>query len=374
MAAPVPMEATRRRAANGYAPAAADEVSREKEGKPAPAHEPRVSISLKPWDPATPYLAAMKKAGPEKAYSVYLAERATYADRPAFYLDCADYLLRLKQRDLGVRVLTSVLELQLEDARLLRVVAHRLQQIGEWDLAVALFEKVLRLRPEEPQSSRDLALALAERADARRAKSPGRRTDIAADYGRALTLLGDVVIRPWDGRFADIETIALMEANRILAVLEREKLPLRANPIDARLRQLLDVDVRIVLTWDTDNTDMDLWVTEPGGEKCFYGYNRTSMGGRISHDFTGGYGPEEYMVHRGVAGAYTVQANFYGSRAASLTGPTTLQATVFTNYGRTNEKREALTLRLTGNREVVDVGSVRFEGAAPVAAPPKVTR
>jgi uncharacterized protein YfaP (DUF2135 family) len=154
-----------------------------------------------------------------------------------------------------------------------------------------------------------------------------------------------------------------MEANRIIAVVEREKLVLpRAIPLDPRLRKLLDVDVRIVLTWDTDNTDMDLWVTEPAGEKCYYGYNRTSMGGRLSHDFTGGYGPEEYMVRHGQTGAYGIQANFFGSRSASLTGPTTLQATVFTHFGRPNEKRQSLTLRLTDQREVVDVGSVRFEG------------
>jgi hypothetical protein len=375
-AAPAPMESAMR--AYGNSAPAQEEAKTDKDvAKPEPERERenRASISLKPWDPDTPYLAAMKKAGPEKAYATYLAERAKYADRPAFYLDCADFLLRLKQRDLGVRVLTSVLELKLEDARLLRVVAHRLQQIGELDLAVALFEKVLRLRPEEPQSPRDLALALSDRADALRARRPQRRGAIAADYSRALALLNDVVTRQWDGRFPDIETIALMEANRILAVAEREKLPLaRTATIDPRLRKPLDVDVRIVLTWDTDNTDMDLWVTEPGGEKCYYGYNRTTMGGRLSHDFTSGYGPEEYMIHRGLAGAYGVQANFYGSRAASLTGPTTLQATVFTNYGRPNEKREALTVRLTDNREVVDVGSIRFEGAAPAATEPAVTK
>jgi hypothetical protein len=46
---------------------------------------------------------------------------------------------------------------------------------------------------------------------------------------------------------------------------------------------------------------------------------------------------------------------------------------VYTNYGRPNEKREALTLRLTDNREVVDVGRVRFEGTTPVDTTPKVT-
>ena len=69
-------------------------------------------------------------------------------------------------------MLTSVAELKLEDARLLRVLAHRLAQVEELDLAIELFDRVRRLRPEEPQSYRDLALALDRRAGAR---APPRR-------------------------------------------------------------------------------------------------------------------------------------------------------------------------------------------------------
>jgi uncharacterized protein YfaP (DUF2135 family) len=41
---------------------------------------------------------------------------------------------------------------------------------------------------------------------------------------------------------------------------------------------------------------MDLWVIEPTGEKCYYSHPSTKIGGRLSKDLTGGYGPEEYMV------------------------------------------------------------------------------
>lgn len=321
----------------------------------------RATIVLRPWDPDTPYLAALARAGRDGAYAVYLAQRETYGASPAFYLDCAEHFLRAGRRELALRVLTSVVELQLDEPRLLRVAAHRLQQLGALDLAVELFEDVLRLRPEEPQSLRDLALALEARADTAR-RAPGGRTRAVADYERAVELLYRLTLGEWDARFPEIEVLALEEANRILAVLARELgVAHPRTELDPRLRALLDVDVRIVLTWDTDATDMDLWVTEPTGERCNYSHALTASGGMISRDFTGGYGPEEYLVRRAVSGEYTVQANFYGSRAASLTGPTTVQATVITNYGRPNEERRALTLRLTQARDVVEVGRVRFE-------------
>ena len=65
-----------------------------------------------------------------------------------------------------------------------------------------------------------------------------------------------------------------------------------------------------------------------------------------SKDFTGGYGPEEYTVRRAMGGEYQIKANFFGSRAQQVTGPTTVQATVVTDYGRPIEQRRALTIRL----------------------------
>ena len=80
-------------------------------------------------------------------------DSASFGTSPAFYLDCGDCLLRTGQPALGVRVLTDVADLRLEDARLLRIVAHRLQQIGERDLAIDLFEKVLRCGPRSRRAT-----------------------------------------------------------------------------------------------------------------------------------------------------------------------------------------------------------------------------
>lgn len=341
-------------------------------------------IVIKPWDPATPYLATIKSAlgqaspaeAPGRAYAAYLAQRSGYATSPAFYLDCAELFFRQALErgaqvgawhGLAVRILSSIADLQIENPQLTRVVAHKLQQEGELDLAIDQFEKVLKLRPEEPQSYRDLALALADRARRRAgAKADGDAVSVAfGDAGRALNLLNEIVVKPWDGRFPEIEVIALEEANALAAWLERlaKAHPggrAVSNPLDPRLRKLLEYDVRIVLTWDTDLTDMDLWVTEPSGEKCLYSHNRTTIGGAITHDFTQGYGPEEYAVRRAMPGKYMIQTNYYGSRQQTLSGPTTLQATVITHFGRPDESRRALTLRLTEAKEVIDVGTIEY--------------
>ena len=321
---------------------------------------PAAVIGIKGWSPDAPYLKALRAAPAHQAYAVYLSERNANESSPAFYLDCADFFAKLAP-DLALRILTNIPELAIDDGRLIRIAAHRLQQLGRLDLAIELFEKVARLRPEEPQSFRDLALALADRADAYAAAKDADRA--RSDYERALQLLHKVVMNPWQ-RFEEIEVIALTEANRLLARIQSamgDPQSAIKNPFDARLVKLLDPELRIVLTWDTDNTDIDLHVIEPSGEECFYSHNRTTIGGTVSRDFTQGYGPEEYVLRRLMPGEYKIRARFFGNRDQRLVGPTTVQATIVTRYGRPDEKRESITLRLREAKETVDVGTVTLK-------------
>src|SRR5207302_3943495 len=57
-------------------------------------------------------------------------------------------------------------------------------------------------------------------------------------------------------------------------------------------------------------------------------------------------------------GNYAIKVHYYGSRQQTLIGPTTMVATVFTNWGRPDEKREVLTLRLDSPRDMEEVGVV----------------
>ena len=342
-------------------------VSREMADEPAEAHgeevakkadaagggpDPEPAVVLKPWDPETPYLAALKAASPADRYGEYLRQRESFGSSPAFFLDCSDFFRKNDEPALALRILSSVAELRLEDPALLRVLAHRLAQLDLLDLSVLLFEEVLRLRPEEPQSYRDLALVIA-----RRALAGGDPETARADYARAMELLARVVMDRWD-RFSEIEVIALMELNGILP--RAKAAGVTEPPVDDRLLRHLDVDIRIVMTWDADMTDMDLHVVEPSGEVAFYSHNRTTIGGMVTRDFTQGYGPEVYLLRKAMHGTYQIKAKFYGSSAAELVGAVTLQVDVYTNYGRPNERRQSMTFRLTEAKEMFTVGEIEF--------------
>ena len=100
---------------------------------------------------------------------------------------------------------------------------------------------------------------------------------------------------------------------------------------------------------------------EPTEEKCYYSHNLTKNGGMMTKDLTQGYGPEVYLINKAIPGKYTIKANFYGTRQQNLTGGTTVQATVITDYGRPTEKHKSITVRLTSKKQVIDIGDISLD-------------
>lgn len=303
------------------------------------------SIQLRKWRPDEPYARRLRNARSEDLYAIYLDERPSYAASTAFYLDVAELLFERGQADLAARVLSNLAEMNLENRHVLRILAYRLVQARLLDQALPVLEKVLDLSPDEPQSYRDLGLAL----------------DQAQQPQRAIEQLWEVVSRPWHGRFPGIELIALGELNAIAA----RHPGLDLARVDARLRRNLPLDLRAVLAWDADNTDIDLWVIDPNGERAFYGHRLTWQGGQMSADFTGGYGPEEFSLRTAKPGTYTVKAQFYGHQQQIVAPATTLMLRLSSGFGSAAQKDENVVLRLSGQGDEVTVGTFTV-GATPL--------
>ena len=310
----------------------------EREARDASAQAaPGATIQLQRWQPDAPYAARLRNASPGELYRVYLDERPGYVKSTAFFLDAADVFFEKGRTDLALRVLSNLAEMDLESRHILRVLGHRLVQAEHARLALPLFRRVAELSPDEPQSWRDLGLAYA--AD--------------RQFQKAVDALREVVLRPWHGRFPEVELIALAELNAIVATAGET---LDNGAIDAQLLRNLPLDLRVVLTWDADNTDIDLWVTDPNGEKAFYSNRLTWQGGRMSLDFTGGYGPEEFSLKRAKPGTYRVEAQYYGDQRQMIAGPVTLQMKLATAFGLPAQREQLVTLRLKGRSESIFVG------------------
>ena len=301
---------------------------------------PQARIVLNAYDPDTPYLKVMEYADPAKAIETYHKLKKEYGQTPSFYVDVADYFFKKGDLAQAVLVVSNLAELNLEDAQLLRTLGYKLSSYKAYKEAIEVFRKVVAIREEEPQSYRDLGLALAE----------------DKQYQEAVETLYKVVKNAWDERFGDVQLVTMNDINSLVA---RHK-GIKTNFMDKRLLKSEPVDIRVVLSWDTDNCDMDLWVTDPTDEKCFFDNKLTYLGGKISKDVTQGYGPEEFMIKKAPKGTYKIETDYFGTLSQKQLMPVTLRITFYTHFGTDKEQKQETTVRLTNEEDVIEVGSFKF--------------
>ncbi|MGA9652065.1 VIT domain-containing protein [Pedobacter sp.] len=283
---------------------------------------------------------------PDSAYRAYIKMRPNYITTPMFYFDVANWFYQQKDSVRALTILSSIADLDLENADLYKTLAYKLKQTGNYDSEIFITEKVLQWRPMDAQSYRDYALALAD----------------AGQYQKALNNLYKVLTQSYNSQIADrdqgIEEIIISEINNLIAKYGSK---LNTKGIDKRLIQPLPVDVRVVLNWNKNDTDIDLWLTDPTGEKGYYGNPKTKIGGRISNDFTSGYGPEQFMLKKAMKGKYKIEVNYYGDRQINISGPTTVTAEIYTRYATGKQQRKVIVLPMAAdNRNGNLVGEFNF--------------
>ncbi len=283
---------------------------------------------------------------PDSAYRAYVKMRPNYITTPMFYFDVANWFYQQKDSVRALTILSSIADLDLENADLYKTLAYKLKQTGNYDSEIFITEKVLQWRPMDAQSYRDYALALAD----------------AGQYQKALNYLHKVLTQSYNSQIADrdqgIEEIIISEINNLIAKYGNK---LNTKGIDKRLIQPLPVDVRVVLNWNKNDTDIDLWLIDPTGEKGYYGNPKTKIGGRISNDFTSGYGPEQFMLKKAMKGKYKIEVNYYGDRQINISGPTTVTAEIYTRYATGKQQRKVIVLPMAAdNRNGNLVGEFNF--------------
>ncbi|MDZ5636675.1 YfaP family protein [Janthinobacterium sp. GMG1] len=114
--------------------------------------------------------------------------------------------------------------------------------------------------------------------------------------------------------------------------------------------------LRVVLSWDSAGTDLDMHVVTPDGGHAWYGNRVLKDGGALDVDVTTGYGPEIFSSAAPLKGNYHVYVNYYGSgeNTAMLT---VARISVITNEGTPREKLQSFQVPMRAAGELTLVKS-----------------
>ena len=327
----------------------AEEISAtlEKRSEDSEKKSDQPTITIKPIRKDNDYLKKLTGKLAED-YQLYLKIRKDYAYSPTFYFDMADWFYTHGDKNTALRVLTSIAELEIEDASLYRLLGYRFKEYGEYALEKFVCQRAILWRPMEPQSYRDYANALAD----------NNETQTALDS--LYSLLTKTFSKYIDDRNQGMEEVVITEINRLIA-----KNPnLDISKIDKRVITNVGVDIRVVINWNMNNTDIDLHVTDPNNETCYYGSRETKIGGRINADVREGYGPEQFLLKKAIKGKYKVYVHYFGDSQFTSTGPSTIMAEIYTKYAGKTEQRRIVCLQLlnpkTKDYDFVEVAEFEF--------------
>ncbi|MBW2937553.1 carboxypeptidase-like regulatory domain-containing protein [Aureisphaera sp. CAU 1614] len=304
--------------------------------------------TLKSWDASSPYLNILEKEPTvEKAYQKYLEIRVDYSNTPTFYIDVADFFAEKKSIENSLKVLTNLIEIDLDNPELLKALAYKLEYFNQNNLAEEVYQKILELRPEYFQSYRDLALIY----------------EANGAYQKSYDLLykiysGELAEKDEEERFYGIELIAYVELCRLVNKYGNK---LSISKAEKDVFKEMPMDIRIVIDWNHDDTDIDLWVTDPKKEKAYYGNSLTDLGGRISEDMTDGFGPEEYLLKKARKGEYNIEVDYFADNYQKISGPTILKVTMYKNYGKKNETKKLIITRLDKEQDEILIGNLQFD-------------
>jgi tetratricopeptide (TPR) repeat protein len=251
------------------------------------------------------------------------------------------------------RAYSAVVELLPKDATAQRALASVLKQAGDLEGAYE------RLTAAADMSPADQRLAF-------------ERADVAARLGR-----NDEAKKRFEAIVDDAQTPAAVKypATQRLAQLDHQLArqaaaagkKADADALEAEVKNLkvsggVENDIKVYLTWDTDKSDVDLWVTNPSGERVFYGHKNGKFGEALYDDVTTGYGPESFTAPKAQSGDYIVQVNYYGAGRSNFSEARG-EVVVLLDEGKTTERKTVLPYRLFATGQTVTVARIHVGGS-----------
>ncbi len=288
-------------------------------------------------------------------YYLYAAEQQTSDEQEALAdedlrFDNIYRLARKRQGRLGskgdaLKLLSSVVERNASDVQAIRDIAMVTTDWGMGDQSYTMMRRIIDWRQGEAIAYQMAADALAKSGN----------IDLAIIY-YYICLNSN-----WDSDYGDFESIAALQCLKYLNELAdssiykltnqtQEYIKHFKNQVEEILNEdnilIKEADIVVLVSWNIDNTDIDLHVIEPTGEECNYSNNRTQIGGLLTKDVTDGYGPEMYVLKKAVPGKYHIALNYFSGSRAKTASKAKAYIEIYRDWGRKNEKVTKKTILL----------------------------
>ena len=265
-----------------------------------------------------------------------------------FYIESFDYFKNL-DKEFAINILKSISEKAKDNPKALKTIAYKLEEIGDFNTAKIIYQRLLSIRPLDEQSYRDLALIYKENED----------------YELAASLF-DIML---NNKLKNVNMLGLQETvvNEAAHMYwtNSNKLALTDFPLKT-LKTFIPkndwrnfgFDYRIIFDWNDPAVEFNVQFVDP--KKKYYNWSHTVLDDKelLEDELNYGYNTEEFIIEKSDKGQWLINIENYSIQDES--NPTYIKYTVFKNYGRPNEIKKVEVIDLNKLKQKITLDVLRY--------------
>lgn len=258
-----------------------------------------------------------------------------------YYMDVAQYFTKWSKAK-SVEVLLNIKEEGFNNAKALKALAYKLEELNELEEAKLVYQRIAMLMPNAAQSYRDLALIY---------KHTG-------NYRQALDLYRKMLNNSIEGvDFYGLRKPILSEVKHLLLV---NRLDVDYSKIPYTLLQAsFKYDTRIVFEWNDTDTEFEVQFVDPKKKTFSWEHSMFKNRDRMLDEASTGYHTEEFIIDEAKDfGEWIINVKCLTEETPL--NPTYLKYTVFENYGLPNETQTVKVVKLFNKQEKVTLDKIVY--------------
>ena len=265
-----------------------------------------------------------------------------------FHIESYNYFKNL-DNNFAVSILKTIAEKAKDNPKALKTIAFKLEEDGDYENAKIIYQRLLKIRPLDEQSYRDLALVY---------KETGQYELSASLYNKMLNN------KLSDANILGLQETVVNEASHLYWT-KSDKLVITEFPLKT-LKTFIPkndwknfgYDYRIIFDWNDPAVEFNIQFVDP--KKKYFNWSHTIIDDKeiLEDELNYGYNTEEFIIEKSDKGKWIVNIENYTIEDDS--NPTFIKYTVYKNYGRPNEIKKVEVLDLSKLKQKITLDILNY--------------
>ncbi len=270
----------------------------------------------------------------DMADRIFENQNARFGNSPYYLLDISEYFRNTwGSNKKSIALLDTMARQFAHDAIALKALAYRYEKLGSFESALQQYLAILKLKPRDAQSHRDLANAYNEIGNYQKA------LHIYSRYELAVNDLDSV---PFDKYGTD----ELMTTERMNIVkLNAGKFSLESGTLE---ESTANPGNRILFEWNNNAAEFELQFVDPEKYYDSWEYTVETKEAALSEEILKGYSSKQFFLDDDLKGEWVINISYFGNGSQD---PTYLKVTTFFDYGTLEQRQATKVFKLAGIKE-----------------------